>query len=95
MTIQESMQQIGKQARAASHAMLRANDQQKALALEAMAQALSMQRSALQAANKIDLEAGRAKQLTAPLRPLDPIRPQHRHDDRWLASNSRHVRSDR
>ena len=67
MTIQESMQQIGRQARSASHAMLRASDQQKALALEAMAQELHAQRSSLQAANKIDLEAARAKQLAAPL----------------------------
>lgn len=67
MTIQESMQQIGRQARSASRAMLRASDQQKALALEAMAQELHAQRSSLQAANKIDLEAARAKQLAAPL----------------------------
>ena len=67
MTIQESMQQIGRQARSASHAMLRASDQQKALALEAMAQELHAQRSSLQAANKLDLEAARAKQLAAPL----------------------------
>ena len=45
MTTQESMQQIGRQARSASHAMLRASDQQKALALEAMAQELHAQRS--------------------------------------------------
>ena len=67
MTIQESMQQIGRQARSASRAMLRASDQQKALALETMAQELHAQRSSLQAANKLDLEAGRAKQLAAPL----------------------------
>ena len=67
MTIQESMQQIGRQARSASRAMLRASDQQKALALETMAQELHAQRSSLQAANKIDLEAARAKQLAAPL----------------------------
>ncbi len=83
MTIQESMQQIGRQARTASHAMLRANDQQKALALEAMAQALSAQRSALQAANKIDLEAGRAKQLTAPL--LDRLTLSDRSIDTMIA----------
>jgi len=47
--------------------MLRASDQQKALALETMAQELHAQRSSLQAANKIDLEAARAKQLAAPL----------------------------
>lgn len=83
MTIQESMQQIGRQARVASHAMLRANDQQKALALEAMAQALGAQRSALQAANKIDLEAGRAKQLTAPL--LDRLTLSDRSIDTMIA----------
>ncbi len=83
MTIQESMQQIGRQARAASHVMLRANDHQKALALEAMAQELNAQRSALQTANKIDLEAGRAKQLAAPL--LDRLTLSDRTIDTMIA----------
>lgn len=83
MTIQESMQQIGRQARSASHAMLRANDQQKALALEAMAQELHAQRSSLQAANKIDLEAARAKQLALPL--LDRLTLSDRTIDTMIA----------
>jgi glutamate-5-semialdehyde dehydrogenase len=83
MTIQESMQQIGRQARSASHAMLRANDQQKALALEAMAQELDAQRSSLQAANKLDLEAARAKQLALPL--LDRLTLSDRTIDTMIA----------
>ena len=83
MTILESMQQIGRQARTASHVMLRANDQQKALALEAMAQELNAQRSTLHTANKIDLEAGRAKQLAAPL--LDRLTLSDRTIDTMIA----------
>ena len=83
MTIQESMQRIGRQARSASHAMLRANDQQKALALETMAQELDAQRNNLHAANKLDLEAGRAKQLAAPL--LDRLTLSDRTIDTMIA----------
>ena len=83
MTTQESMQQIGRQARSAAHAMLRASDQQKALALEAMAQELHAQRSSLQAANKLDLEAARAKQLAAPL--LDRLTLSDRTIDTMIA----------
>ena len=83
MTIQESMQQIGRQARSASHAMLRANDQQKALALETMAQELDAQRNTLHAANKLDLEAGRTKQLAAPL--LDRLTLSDRTIDTMIA----------
>ena len=83
MTIQESMQQIGQQARKASHAMLRATDKQKAMALEAMAHALDAQRGSLQAANNIDLEAGRAKQLAAPL--LDRLTLSDRSIDTMIA----------
>jgi glutamate-5-semialdehyde dehydrogenase len=83
MTTQESMQQIGRQARSASHAMLRASDRQKALALEAMAQELHAQRSSLQAANKVDLEAARAKQLAAPL--LDRLTLSDRSIDTMIA----------
>ena len=83
MTIQESMQHIGQQARKASHAMLRATDNQKAMALEAMAHALDAQRGSLQAANNIDLEAGRAKQLAAPL--LDRLTLSDRSIDTMIA----------
>ena len=83
MTIQESMQRIGRQARSASHAMLRANDQQKALALKTMAQELDAQRNSLHAANKLDLEAGRAKQLAAPL--LDRLTLSDRTIDTMIA----------
>jgi glutamate-5-semialdehyde dehydrogenase len=77
------MQQIGRQARIASHTMLRANDRQKAMALEAMAQALDVQRSSLQAANRLDLEAARAKQLDAPL--LDRLTLSDRSIDTMIA----------
>jgi glutamate-5-semialdehyde dehydrogenase len=83
MTIQESMQRIGRQARSASHAMLRANDQQKALALETMARELDAQRNSLRAANKLDLEAGRTKQLAAPL--LDRLTLSDRTIDTMIA----------
>lgn len=83
MTIHDTMQQIGRQARIASHTMLRANDRQKAMALEAMAQALDVQRSSLQAANRLDLEAARAKQLDAPL--LDRLTLSDRSIDTMIA----------
>lgn len=54
---------IGQQARQASREMLRASGTQKAQALVAMSQALDEQRAELQAANKIDLEAGRSHNL--------------------------------
>ncbi len=83
MTIHDTMQQIGRQARIASHTMLRANDRQKAMALEAMAQALDVQRSSLQAANRRDLEAARAKQLDAPL--IDRLTLSDRSIDTMIA----------
>jgi glutamate-5-semialdehyde dehydrogenase len=57
------MLEIGQQARQASRAMLRASGAQKAQALLAMAQSLAQERNALQIANKIDLDAGRARNL--------------------------------
>ena len=54
---------IGQRARQASRAMLRATGAQKAQALLAMAQALGEQRTALQSANKLDLEAARARNI--------------------------------
>ncbi len=54
---------IGQQARQAARAMLRATGTQKAQALLAMAQALSEQRHPLQITNKLDLDAGRARNL--------------------------------
>ena len=62
-SLQNSMLEIGQQARQASRDMLRASGAQKAQALLAMAQALGEQRAALQAANKIDLDAGRSRNL--------------------------------
>ena len=57
------MLEIGRQARQASRAMLRASGAQKAHALMAMAQALSEQRTLLQSANQRDLAAARARHI--------------------------------
>lgn len=62
-TLQDTMQQIGRQARDASRVMMRASGAQKAQALLAMADALSAQRPALQRANASDVDAARARQL--------------------------------
>ncbi|MCC7226191.1 MAG: glutamate-5-semialdehyde dehydrogenase [Burkholderiaceae bacterium] len=62
-SIQESMLEIGRQARQAARAMLRASDATKARALLAMADALATDRVALQAANEKDLTAGRERGL--------------------------------
>lgn len=62
-TLQDSMLAIGQRARQTSRAMLRATGAQKAQALIAMAHALGEQRTALQAANKLDLEAARARNI--------------------------------
>jgi glutamate-5-semialdehyde dehydrogenase len=62
-TLQDSMLTIGQRARQASRAMLRATGAQKAQALIAMAQALGEQRTALQSANKLDLDAARARNI--------------------------------
>ncbi len=62
-TLQDTMQQIGRQARDASRVMMRASGAQKAQALFAMADALSAQRPALQRANASDVDAARASQL--------------------------------
>jgi len=62
-TLQDTMQQIGRQARQASRVMMRASGAQKTQALLAMAEALSAQRSALQRANASDVDAARARQL--------------------------------
>lgn len=62
-TLQDTMQQIGRQARQASRVMMRASGTQKTQALLAMAEALSAQRSALQQANASDVDSARARQL--------------------------------
>jgi len=62
-TLQDTMQQIGRQARQASRVMMRASSAQKTKALIAMAEALSAQRAALQRANASDVDSARARQL--------------------------------
>ena len=62
-TIQNTMHQIGRQAREASRLMMRASGAQKALALVAMAELLSQQRLALQSANASDVAAALARKL--------------------------------
>ena len=60
-TLQDTMQQIGRQARQASRVMMRATGAQKAQALLAMAESLAEQRMMLQAANASDVAAARAR----------------------------------
>jgi glutamate-5-semialdehyde dehydrogenase len=62
-TLQDTMLQIGRQARDASRVMMRASGAQKAQVLLAMAVALSAQRPALQRANASDVDAARARKL--------------------------------
>ena len=62
-TLQDTMQQIGRQARQASRVMMRASGAQKAQALLAMAESLSAQRLVLKSANASDVDAARARQL--------------------------------
>ncbi len=62
-SLQDAMLAIGQQARQAARAMLRATGAQKADALLAMAQLLAEQRNDLQITNKIDLDAGRTRNL--------------------------------
>lgn len=59
----DSMLHIGQQARQASRAMLRATGAQKACALLAITDMLAQTRHTLQAANKIDLDAARARNI--------------------------------
>jgi glutamate-5-semialdehyde dehydrogenase len=66
-TIFDAIQQIGRQARKAARAMMRASSAQKAQALHAMADALSEQRATLKAANQRDVEAAKARALEAAL----------------------------
>jgi len=62
-TLQETMHQIGRQARDASRVLMRASGAQKSQALLAMADALVQQRASLQSANAKDVAAARARQL--------------------------------
>ena len=65
LTVHNEIQALGRQAVVASRALARLSTRRKNTMLEAMAQALDEQRSALQAANRLDLEAGRAAGLAA------------------------------
>ena len=66
-TIFDAIQQIGRQARQAARAVMRASSAQKSHALLAMADALSEQRATLKAANQLDVEAAQARALDAAL----------------------------
>lgn len=61
------MLEVGRQARQASRAMLKASGATKARALIAMAEALSAERGSLKSANQKDLDAGRERGLELPL----------------------------
>jgi glutamate-5-semialdehyde dehydrogenase len=67
MTIQDYMQTLGTQARAASREIARAGTAQKNAALLGIAAALDSSCESLLAANALDLQAGREKQLEAAL----------------------------
>ena len=67
MNIQQSLQQIGKQAKTAARVMSTLNRGSKDAALEALAQALLDAEADLLAANKLDIQAGRSKELPAPM----------------------------
>src|SRR5512143_917899 len=65
MNIKEYMQQVGQRARAAARAMARADTNAKNAALHAIADALLAQQNELIAANRKDMEAGKAQGLDA------------------------------
>ncbi len=65
--IESYMQQLGAQARQASHEIARATTAQKNAALKSIASLIDESRDKLMAANKLDLEAGVEKGLDAPL----------------------------
>lgn len=64
MDIQQYMQQVGQLARAASFAMMKVDSGQKNRTLLAIAEVLKERRDAIFAANRHDMENGRAKQLS-------------------------------
>jgi len=66
-SIKEQMLAMGRQAREASRTLLKTGSQQKNDALLSMADGLEHGRLALKEANRIDLEAARAKSLATPL----------------------------
>ncbi len=66
-TIDHYMTEVGRRARAASRIVGRAETRVKDAALRAIAEALEAADSALQAANRLDLDAGRAAGLEAAL----------------------------
>lgn len=65
MNIKDYMQKIGQQARAASRAMAKADANTKNLALTTIAQAIIREKSALLAANQLDLDAAKAAGMEA------------------------------
>ncbi|MEZ5491448.1 MAG: glutamate-5-semialdehyde dehydrogenase [Gammaproteobacteria bacterium] len=67
MDIEGYMRVLGQQARQASYHIARATTAQKNAALLAIARAIDSRRNELMAANGLDLQAGRAKNLEAPL----------------------------
>ena len=64
MSVQDYMIQLGKQARAASRQLLKAQTVQKNQALLAIADAIEAQKARLQAENQKDLDAGKANGLS-------------------------------
>jgi glutamate-5-semialdehyde dehydrogenase len=67
LDIEGYMRVLGQQARQASYHIARATTAQKNAALLAIARAIDSRRNELMAANGLDLQAGRGKNLEAPL----------------------------
>ncbi len=65
MNIKDYMQKVGQQARAASRAMAKADANTKNLALTTIAQAIIREKTALLAANQLDLDAAKAAGMEA------------------------------
>lgn len=72
MNVEDYMVDVGRRARAAARGTARASGAQRSRALTAIAEALSADCEVIQAANALDLAAGRAAGLDAPM--LDRLR---------------------
>ncbi len=72
MSVEDYMVDLGRRARAAAREVARASGAQRSGALTAIARALEADREIIQAANTLDLEAGEASGLDAPM--LDRLR---------------------
>jgi len=88
-SLTHTLQTLGRQARDASRAMLRAGGAGKSRALLAMAQGLREGRDALLAANARDLDAARARNLAALLAAITPRAVDRSMRPDWIAVSRR------